>query len=62
VFAVAMTLRVLDLHSPAMEAIHTERGLRNALAALDPRLSMYAMSFLTLAAEAVRTIQRILLA
>jgi uncharacterized membrane protein len=48
VFAVAMTLLVLDLHAPAAEAVHGEQGLWNALAALGPRLLMFAMSFLTL--------------
>ena len=48
VFAVAMTLLVLDLHAPALEAIHSERDLWIALAALGPRLLLYAMSFLTL--------------
>ena len=48
VFAVAMTLLVLDLHAPAAEAIHSEEGLWRALAAMGPRLLMYAMSFLTL--------------
>jgi uncharacterized membrane protein len=47
-FAFAMTLLVLDLHVPAMEAIHSEHGLQSALAALAPRLLMYLMSFLTL--------------
>jgi uncharacterized membrane protein len=48
VFAVAMTLLVLDLHGPAAEAIHSEQGLWNALDPLGPRLLMFAMSFLTL--------------
>jgi uncharacterized membrane protein len=48
VFAVAMTLLVLDLHAPAVEAIHSEQGLWNALQSLGPRLLMFAMSFLTL--------------
>jgi uncharacterized membrane protein len=48
VFAVAMTLLVLDLHAPAAEAIHGEQGLWSALQALGPRLLMFAMSFLTL--------------
>jgi uncharacterized membrane protein len=48
VFAVAMTLLVLDLRAPAMEAIHSERELWRALAGLAPRLLMYVMSFLTL--------------
>ncbi|HTX35176.1 MAG TPA: TMEM175 family protein [Bryobacteraceae bacterium] len=48
VFAVAMTLLVLDLRAPAMEAIHSERDLWAALAALAPRLLMYVLSFMTL--------------
>lgn len=48
VFAVAMTLLVLDLHAPAMESVHSERQLWSALGALGPRLLMYAMSFMTL--------------
>jgi uncharacterized membrane protein len=48
IFAVAMTLLVLDLRVPATEAIHSERDLWHALAALSPRLVMYMMTFLTL--------------
>lgn len=48
IFAVAMTLLVLDLHAPVAEAIHSERGLAHALLALAPRVLTYAMSFLTL--------------
>ena len=48
VFAVAMTLLVLDLRAPATEAIHTDSDLFRALLALTPRLLMYVMSFLTL--------------
>ena len=48
VFAVAMTLLVLDLHAPAIEAIHSEADLRTALVSLAPRLLVYMMSFLTL--------------
>jgi uncharacterized membrane protein len=48
VFAVAMTLLVLDLHAPAMEAIHSEGDLAQALIPLAPRLLVYMMSFLTL--------------
>jgi TMEM175 potassium channel family protein len=48
VFAVAMTLLVLDLHGPAIESIHSEVGLWVALQRLGPRLLMFAMSFLTL--------------
>lgn len=36
VFAVAMTLLVLDLRVPAMEAMHSERALWRALVALSP--------------------------
>jgi len=48
VFAVAMTLLVLDLRVPATEAIHSEHELWHALVALSPRLVMYMMTFLTL--------------
>ncbi len=48
VFAVAMTLLVLDLRAPAIEAIRSERDLWHSLVALSPRLLMYVMSFLTL--------------
>ncbi len=48
VFAVAMTLLVLDLHAPAAELIHSETDLWHALGAIAPRLITYAMSFLTL--------------
>jgi uncharacterized membrane protein len=48
VFAVAMTLLVLDLHAPAAEAIHSERDLLSALWLLAPRLLVYMLSFLTL--------------
>jgi TMEM175 potassium channel family protein len=48
VFAVAMTLLVLDLRTPAETAIHTERDLWNAIVLLAPRILVYLMSFLTL--------------
>ncbi|MGA9800518.1 MAG: TMEM175 family protein [Terriglobales bacterium] len=48
VFAVAMTLLVLDLRVPALEAVHGEHELWRALVALSPRLVMYLMSFTTL--------------
>jgi uncharacterized membrane protein len=48
IFAVAMTLLVLDLKVPATETIHSERDLRLALLALSPRLLMFGMSVLTL--------------
>lgn len=48
VFAVAMTLLVLDLHVPVAAAIHSERELGQGLLALAPRVVPYLMSFLTL--------------
>ncbi len=48
IFAVAMTLLVLDLRLPAIEAVHSEHDLWRALLKLGPRLVMYMMSFLTL--------------
>ena len=48
VFAVAMTLLLLELHVPPREAIHSERDLLHAMAAFLPQLAVYLMSFLTL--------------
>jgi len=48
IFAVAMTLLVLDLRVPVADAIHSEHDLWHALAALAPQIVMYMMSFLTL--------------
>ncbi len=48
IFAVAMTLLVLDLRVPAAEAIHTERALWHALAALSPRIILFLMSVMTI--------------
>jgi uncharacterized membrane protein len=48
VFAVAMTLLVLDLHAPAAAAVHSEGDLLAALWPLAPRLLVFMMSFLTL--------------
>lgn len=48
VFAVAMTLLVLDLHAPAAAVIHGERDLLHALLEIAPRLLIYLMSFMTL--------------
>jgi uncharacterized membrane protein len=47
-FAIAMTLLVLDLRVPASGAIHSELELWGALVALVPRFIPYFMSFLTL--------------
>ncbi len=48
IFAVAMTLLVLDLRVPAAEAVHSERDLWRVLAALGPRLLIFLMSVMTL--------------
>ena len=48
IFAVAMTLLVLDLHIPTAAQVHGERELLLALAALGPQWVAYGMSFLTL--------------
>lgn len=48
IFAVAMTLLVLDLRVPAAEAIHSERDLWHALVMLSPRLVVYLMSVMTI--------------
>jgi hypothetical protein len=48
IFAVAMTLLVLDLRVPAAETLRSENGLWVALLALSPPLIVYLMSFLTL--------------
>jgi uncharacterized membrane protein len=48
IFAVAITLLVLDLHVPASEGIHSEGDLWNALVLISPRLLPYLMSFMTL--------------
>lgn len=48
IFAVAMTLLVLDLHIPSAAQAHSERELLLALAALGPQWVAYGMSFLTL--------------
>jgi uncharacterized membrane protein len=47
IFAVSMTLLVLDLRVPAAEAIHSERDLWHALAVLSPRLIIFLMSVMT---------------
>ncbi len=48
IFAVAMTLLVLDLRVPAREAIHSGYELGHALQALAPQIVAYMMSFMTL--------------
>ena len=48
IFAVAMTLLVLDLRVPSREAIHSGAELRHALIACAPQFVAYLMSFITL--------------
>ncbi len=48
VFAIVMTLLVLELHAPAAEAIRSEADLVAALGHLGPTVTAYLMSFLTL--------------
>jgi uncharacterized membrane protein len=48
IFAVGMTLLVLDLRVPVRASIHSEHDLWRALAGLSPQLIMFMMSFLTL--------------
>jgi TMEM175 potassium channel family protein len=48
IFAVAMTLLVLDLHIPMAAQVHSERELVAALCAMGPQWLTYGMSFLTL--------------
>jgi len=48
IFAVAMTLLVLDLHIPSAAQAHSEGDLVLALGALGPQWVTYGMSFLTL--------------
>jgi uncharacterized membrane protein len=47
IFAVAMTLLVLDLRVPATDAVHSEHDLRHTLIALSPRLLIFLMSIMT---------------
>jgi TMEM175 potassium channel family protein len=48
IFAVAMTLLVLDLRVPAAETVQSERDLWHVLAGLGPRLLIFLMSVMTL--------------
>lgn len=47
-FAIAMTLIVLEIHVPAHDGIHDSRDLWRALCALMPRIVTYLLSVLTL--------------
>lgn len=48
VFAIALTLIVLEIRVPPHEAVHSEGELLAAITALAPRFLTYALSFLTL--------------
>jgi uncharacterized membrane protein len=48
IFAVVMTLLVLDLHVPVREGLHSEAALGHELARLAPQTLTYVLSFLTL--------------
>jgi uncharacterized membrane protein len=48
VFAVAMTLLVLDLHVPDAALIHSDADLIHALLQMAPRVLVYMLSFMTL--------------
>ena len=48
IFAVAMTLLVLDLHVPASELTHSQGELWHTLAEAVPQLVSYIVSFITL--------------
>jgi uncharacterized membrane protein len=48
IFAVAMTLLVLDIHVPERADIHDEQALLHALTLLAPRFLVYLMSVMTL--------------
>ncbi len=47
-FAVAMTLLLIEVHPPLKEAIHSEADLCRALQHMFPQLLMFLMGFLTL--------------
>ncbi len=48
IFAVAMTLLVLDIHLPETSGVHSEAELWAGLVALAPRLVAWLMSMMTL--------------
>jgi uncharacterized membrane protein len=48
VFAIAMTLLILDIKVPVSEAIYTESDLIKAFLGLTPKLLSYLLSFITL--------------
>ena len=48
VFAIAMTLLILEVHVPVKQLIHSEKDLFNAIWMLGPKLFSYFISFLIL--------------
>jgi uncharacterized membrane protein len=48
IFAVAMTLLILDIHAPEAGDVHSEGELATALVALAPRVATWLMSLMTL--------------
>lgn len=48
VFAIAMTILVLDLRAPAVELVRNDGDLWRALATMGPKLVAYVLSFMTL--------------
>lgn len=48
IFAVAMTILVLDIHIPELSGIHSEAALQHALAGMTTQLIPFLMSFMTL--------------
>jgi len=48
VFAIALTLLILDIKVPVSEAIRTEKELFNAFVGLAPKLLSYFLSFMTM--------------
>jgi uncharacterized membrane protein len=47
-FAIAMTLLIIDLHTPVADAIHSEAALVQSLLHLTPQIVMYLIGFMTL--------------
>lgn len=48
VFAIALTLLILDIKVPSAEGIHSERDLFDAIYRLSPKFLSYFLSFMTL--------------
>ncbi|MEC5146572.1 TMEM175 family protein [Chitinophaga sp. 212800010-3] len=48
VFAIAMTLLVLDLKVPVSDALHSDKELLQALAAMGPKILTYFIGFMTM--------------